>query len=110
MYIFFTTSTFLFTTYTLIDEKNNHNTCITNLEKEHYMQDRVNLKNDQMTMNCTSCSNASSKMIASDVDILQENNDAKLQRLHNDEEKIVDILNLLIKTSMIKKEMNKDYS
>jgi len=81
----------------------------TNLEKEHYMQDRVNLKNDQMTMNCTSCSNASSKMIASNVDMLQENSDARSQRLRNNEEKIADIINLLIKTSMLKKEMSKDY-
>ncbi len=74
------------------------------------MQDRANLKNDQTTMNCTSCSNASLKMIASDVDILQENSDVKLQRLRNDEEKIVDIINLLIKTLTLKKEMSKDYS
>jgi len=89
---------------------NNHNTCTTNLEKEHYMQDRVNLKNDQTTMNCMSCSNASSKMIASDVNMLQENSDAKLQHLRNDEKKIADIIDLLIKTSTLEKEMSKDYS
>ncbi len=60
------------------DLKNNHNMYTINLEKEHYMQDRVNLKNDQMTMNCTSYSNASSKMIASNVDMLQENSDVRL--------------------------------
>ncbi len=49
--------------------KNNHNTCITNFEKEHYMQDRANLENSQTMMNCMSCSNASLKMIASDVDM-----------------------------------------
>jgi len=81
----------------------------TNLEKEHYMQDRVNLENDQMTMNCTSCSNASLKMIASNVDMLQENSDARLQCLHNDKKKIADIIDLLIKTSTLKKEMSKDY-
>ena len=81
----------------------------TNFEKEHYMQNRMNLKNDQMMMNCTSCSNASSKIIASNVDMLQENSDARLQRSCNDEEKIVDIINLLIKTSTLKKEMSKDY-
>ena len=70
----------------------------------------MNLKNDQMTMNCMSCSNASSKMIASDVDILQENSDARSQFLRNNEEKIADIINLLIKTSMSKKEISKDYS
>jgi len=74
------------------------------------MQDRANLKNNQMTMNCTSCSNASSKMIASDVNILQENSDVKLQRSHNNEEKIADIINLLIKTLMLEKEMSKNYS
>ena len=67
------------------------------------MQDRANLKNDQTMMNCTSCNNASSKMIASDVNILQENNDVRLQRSRNDEEKITDIINLLIKTSTLKK-------
>jgi len=91
------------------DLNNNHNTCTTNLEKEHYMQDRVNLKNDQTTMNCTSCSNASLKMIASDVDMSQENSDVKLQRSRNDEEKIANIIDLLIKTSTLKKEMSKDY-
>jgi len=60
-------------------------------------------------MNCTSCSNASSKIIASDVDMLQENSDARLQRLQNNEEKIVDIIDLLIKTSTLEKEMSKDY-
>ncbi len=73
------------------------------------MQDRVNLENDQTTMNCRSCSNASSKMIASDVDILQENSDVRLQRSCNDEEKIADIIDLLIKTSTLEKEMSKDY-
>jgi len=73
------------------------------------MQNRVNLKKNQMTMNCTSCSNASSKIIASDVDMLQENSDARLQRLQNNEEKIVDIIDLLIKTSTLEKEMSKDY-
>jgi len=60
-------------------------------------------------MNCMSCSNASSKMIASNVDMLQENSDAKSQRLCNDEEKIVDIIDLLIKTSTLEKKMSKDY-
>jgi len=93
----------------IANKKNNYNTCTTNLEKKHYMQDRVNQENDQTTMNCTSCSNASLKMIASDVDMLQENSDARLQRSCNDEEKIADIIDLLIKTSMLKKEMSKDY-
>ena len=29
-----------------IIKKNNHNACITNFEKEHYKQDRVNLEDD----------------------------------------------------------------
>ncbi len=61
-------------------------------------------------MNCMSCSNASLKMIVSNVDMLQENSDARSQCLHNDEEKIADIINLLIKTLTLKKEMSKDYS
>jgi len=89
--------------------KNNHNICTINLEKEYYMQDRVNLENDQTTMNCMSCSNASSKMIASNVDMLQENSDTRLQCSHNDEEKIADIIDLLIKTLTLEKEMSKDY-
>jgi len=90
--------------------ENNHNMRTINLEKEHYMQDRANLKNDQTTMNCMSCSNASSKMIASDVDMLQENSDARSQRSRNNKEKIADIIDLLIKTSTLEKEMSKDYS
>ncbi len=61
-------------------------------------------------MNCMSCSNASSKKIASNVDMLQENSDAKLQCLHNDEKKIVNIIDLLIKTSTLKKKMSKNHS
>ena len=49
-------------------------------------------------------------MIASDVDMSQENSDVKLQRSRNDEEKIADIIDLLIKTSTLEKEMSKDYS
>jgi len=79
-------------------------------EKEHYIQDRVNLENDQTTMNCMSCSNASLKKIASDVDMSQENSNVKLQHSRNDEEKITNIIDLLIKTSMLEKEMNKDHS
>ncbi len=90
--------------------KNNHNACITNFEKEHYKQDRVNLKDDWTTMNCTNCSNAYLKMIADDVDSLQENRDARLKHLHNDEENITNIIDLLIKISMLKKEKSKDHS
>jgi len=57
-----------------------------------------------------SSSNADSMMIASSVDLLQENSDAELQRLRNDKKKIANIINLLIKTSTLEKEMSKDYS
>jgi len=55
-------------------------------------------------------SNADSKMIASDVDSLQENRNARLKYLHNDEENVVNIIDLLIKISTLKKEKNKDHS
>jgi len=32
--------------FNLIILKNNHNVCITNFEKEHYKQDRMNLEDD----------------------------------------------------------------
>jgi len=32
--------------FNLIILKNNHNACITNFEKEHYKQDRMNLEDD----------------------------------------------------------------
>jgi len=56
-----------------------------------------------------SSSNADSMMIASSVDSLQENSDARIQHSHNDEEKITDIIDLLIKTSTLEKKMSKDY-
>ncbi len=52
------------------DFENNHNARITNFEKKHYKQDKVNLEDDWTMMNCMNCSNADSKMIASDVDSL----------------------------------------
>ncbi len=61
-------------------------------------------------MNCTNCSNADSKMIASDVDSSQENTDAELKCSRNDEENITNIIDLLIKISMLEKEKNKDHS
>ncbi len=69
-YITFITALKAYKYKMLSDQRNNHITCTTNLEKEHYMQGRANLENDQMMMNCTSCSNASSKIIASNVDML----------------------------------------
>jgi hypothetical protein len=55
-------------------------------------------------------SNADSKMIANNVDSLQENRNARLKYLHNDEENVVNIIDLLIKISTLKKEKNKDHS
>jgi len=92
------------------EKKNNHNACITNFEKEHYKQDRVNLEDDWTTMNCTNCSNADSKTIASNVDLLQENRDARSKHSRNDEENITNIIDLLIKISTLEKEKNKDHS
>jgi len=69
-------------------KKNNHNACITNFEKEHYKQDRVNLENDEMMMNCMNCSNADLKMIASDVDLSQENRDIRSKHSCNNKEKV----------------------
>jgi len=56
------------------------------------------------------CSNANLKMIASDVDSLQENKDVRLKHLHNDKKNITNIIDLLIKISTLKKEKSKDYS
>jgi len=70
----------------------------------------VNLKDDETMMNCTNCSNADSKMIASNVDLSQENKDARLKHLYNNEENIVNIIDLLIKISTLEKEKSKDHS
>ena len=70
----------------------------------------MNLENDWMMMNCMNCSNADSKMIASDVNSSQENRDARLKCLRNDEENIANIIDLLIKISTLEKEKSKDHS
>jgi len=61
-------------------------------------------------MNCTNCSSADSKTIASDVDSLQENRDAELKHLRDDEENFSNIIDLLIKISTLEKEKSKDHS
>ncbi len=61
-------------------------------------------------MNCMNCSNADLKMIVNDIDSLQENKDAKLKHLHNDEENVVNIIDLLIKISTLEKKKSKDHS
>ncbi len=89
---------------------NNHNARITNFEKEHYKQGRVNLEDDWTMMNCMNCSSADSKMIASDVDSLQENKDAKLKHSRDDKENVANIIDLLIKILTLEKEKSKDHS
>ncbi len=60
-------------------------------------------------MNCTNCSNADSKMIASDVNLSQENRDAELKCSCDNEENVANIIDLLIKISTLEKEKSKDY-
>ena len=55
-------------------------------------------------------SNADSKTIASDVDSLQENRDARSKRSRNNKENIANIIDLLIKISTLEKEKSKDHS
>ena len=61
-------------------------------------------------MNYMNCSNADLKTIASNVNLSQEIKDARLKYLHNDEKNVVNIIDLLIKISTLKKEKNKDHS
>jgi len=61
-------------------------------------------------MNCTNRSSADSKMIASDVDSLQENRDARSKHSCDDEENVANIIDLLIKISTLEKEKSKDHS
>jgi len=91
-------------------KKNNHNARITNFEKEHYKQGRVNLEDDWTTMNCMNRSSADSKIIASDVDSSQGNRDAESKHSRDDEENIANIIDLLIKISTLEKEKSKDHS
>jgi len=57
-----------------------------------------------------SSSNADSRMIASSVDLLQRDSDVRLKHSCNDEMKVINIINLLTQTLMLKKEKNKDHS
>jgi len=56
------------------------------------------------------CSNADLKTIASDVDLSQENRDARLKHSRNDEENVANIIDLLIKISTLEKEKSKNHS
>jgi len=62
-----------------------------------------------MMMNCINCSNVDLKMIASNVDSLQENRDARSKYSHNYEKNVINIIDLLIKISTLEKEKSKDY-
>jgi len=55
-------------------------------------------------------SNADLKTIASNVDSLQENRDARLKHSRDDKENVANIIDLLIKISTLEKEKSKDHS
>ncbi len=57
-----------------------------------------------------SSSNADSMTIASSVDSLQRDSDAKSKRLCNDETKVISIIDLLTQTLTLEKEKSKDHS
>ncbi len=61
-------------------------------------------------MNCMNCSNADSKTIASDVDLSWRNSNARSKSSRNDEKYVTNIIDLLIQTSTLEKEKNKDHS
>ncbi len=61
-------------------------------------------------INCMNCSSVDLKTIASDVDSLQENRDARSKHSQNDEKNVANIINLLIKISTLEKEKSKDHS
>ena len=61
-------------------------------------------------MNCMNHNNVDSKMIANDVDSLQENKDVRLKYLRDNKKNVANIIDLLIKISTLKKEKNKDHS
>ncbi len=61
-------------------------------------------------MNCMSSSNADSMMIASSVDSLQRDSDARSKCSCNDEMKVISIIDLLTQTLTLEKEKSKDHS
>ncbi len=63
-----------------------------------------------MTMNCINCSNADSETIASNVDSSRRNSNVKSKSSRNDKKYVVNIIDLLIQTLMLKKEKSKDHS
>ncbi len=56
------------------------------------------------------CSNADLKTIASNVELSQRNSNAELKSSRNDEKYVANIIDLLIQTSTLEKEKNKDHS
>jgi len=63
-----------------------------------------------MMMNHINCNNVDLKMIANDVDSSQENKNVKLKYSCNNEKNVINIIDLLIKISTLKKEKSKDHS
>ncbi len=63
-----------------------------------------------MMINCMNSNNADSKTIASNVDSLQRDSDAKSKCLRNDEMNVISIINLLTQTLTLEKEKSKDQS
>ena len=55
------------------------------------------------------CSNADLKMIASNVDLLQQNSNVKSKSSRNNEKYVANIIDLLIQTSTLEKKKNKDH-
>ena len=60
--------------------------------------------------NCMSSSSADSMTIASNVDSLQRDSDARFKHSCNDEMKVISIIDLLTQTSTLEKEKSKDHS
>ena len=56
------------------------------------------------------CSNADSKMIASDVDLSRRNSNAESKSSRNDKKYVANIIDLLIQTLTLEKKKSKDYS
>ncbi len=61
-------------------------------------------------MNCMNCSNADSETIVNNVDSSWRNSNVRSKSSCNDEKYVANIIDLLIQTSMLKKEKSKDHS
>ncbi len=61
-------------------------------------------------INCMSSSNADLMTIASNVDLSQKDSDVRFKYLHNDEMKVISIIDLLTQTLTLEKEKNKNHS